>query len=371
MRPKILTVDDSKAVRIIVKKTFKMYDCDIVEAGNGAEGMDMCMREKPDLILLDVTMPVMDGVEMLGKLKENSELKDIPVIMLTAESGQEIVVKIAKLGVRDYIVKPFKEEALIEKVIRIIELKAQAQTKAAKGMNDPCQIVIVEDKEAIVTQIQQALSEHANWKVMHMADPNEAFEHSKNNDVDLYMVSLSLANEGAFNFFRLLRSAVKTSGTPVLGMALKTAQAEQQQAQKAGFAGFVAKPIDAMDVKEKVCKGLNIDRTGEMFMQENGALRIQLPKEMNATLMQDLGPMMQKRIQDAVESGMSKINFDMRQMSDFSMDIMKTMMTGTACCDALSIPYQFMAPQSIMDKAKAFEETARWQFAPMETAAMN
>lgn len=368
MRPKILTVDDSKAVRIIVKKTFKLYDCEIMEASNGAEGMDMCMREKPDLILLDVTMPVMDGVEMLAKLKETSELKDIPVIMLTAESGQEIVVKIAKLGVRDYIVKPFKEEALIEKVIRIVELKAQTQAKAPKAMNDSCQIVVVEDKEAIFTQIQQALSEHANWKIMRIGDANEAFEHSKNNEIDLYLVSLSLPNEAAFNFFRLLRSVVKTSSTPVLGMALKTAQAEQQQAQKAGFAGFVSKPIDAMDLKDKIYKGLNIDRSAEMFMQENGALRIQLPKEMNPAFMQDFGPMMQKRIQDAVESGMSKIHFDMRQMMNFSMDSMKVVMTGTTCCDALAIPYQFMATQPIIDQAKAFEETARWQFATTENA---
>src|SRR5476651_2273666 len=128
MRYKILTVDDSKTVRIIVRKAFKPFDCDILEAGNGVEGLAIASKEVPDLILLDVTMPVMDGIEMLTKLKSDSALKQIPVMMLTAEGGREVVMKIAKLGIRDYVVKPFKEDALIDKVGRIIDLKPLSET---------------------------------------------------------------------------------------------------------------------------------------------------------------------------------------------------------------------------------------------------
>ena len=126
MRNKILTVDDSKTVRIIVKKAFKPFDCEILEAGNGVEGLAIAAKDMPDLILLDVTMPVMDGVTMLTKLKEDGELKSIPVIMLTAESGRENVLNIARLGVRDYLVKPFKEEQLIEKAGRVFALEKKA-----------------------------------------------------------------------------------------------------------------------------------------------------------------------------------------------------------------------------------------------------
>ena len=68
-------------------------------------------------------MPVMTGIEMLGKLKAESELKDIPVIMLTAESGKENVMQIVKMGVKDYIVKPFKGEQLIERAKNILKLR--------------------------------------------------------------------------------------------------------------------------------------------------------------------------------------------------------------------------------------------------------
>jgi len=119
---KILSVDDSRTIRLIVGRTLRPFDCVLIEAGNGEEGLAAAAREKPDLILLDVTMPVMDGVTMLTQLRETPELKATPVIMLTAESGRENVLHIARLGVRDYLVKPFKEEQLLEKIGKVVSL---------------------------------------------------------------------------------------------------------------------------------------------------------------------------------------------------------------------------------------------------------
>jgi len=126
MALKILSVDDSRTIRLIVTRAFKAYDCIICEAANGEEGLAAAAREKPDLVILDVTMPVMDGVTMLGKLKDDPDLKAIPVIMLTAESSQENVLQISRLGVRDYLAKPFKEEQLLAKAGRVVPLVKKA-----------------------------------------------------------------------------------------------------------------------------------------------------------------------------------------------------------------------------------------------------
>ena len=127
---KILSVDDSRTIRLIVGKAFRPYDVQLCEAANGEEGLAAAAREKPDLIILDVTMPIMDGVTMLTKLKEDAALKTIPVIMLTAESGRDNVLHIARLGVRDYLVKPFKEEQLIEKISRSVTLQKKEAAPA-------------------------------------------------------------------------------------------------------------------------------------------------------------------------------------------------------------------------------------------------
>ena len=122
---KILTVDDSKTVRIIIRNAFKRFDCEIIEAGHGMEGLEKA-RLKPDLILLDVTMPVMTGIELLERLHADPELSTIPVVMLTAEGQKTTAEQAVALGSRGYIVKPFTNDALIEHVGGIVSLPEKA-----------------------------------------------------------------------------------------------------------------------------------------------------------------------------------------------------------------------------------------------------
>jgi two-component system cell cycle response regulator len=131
MPVKIPSIDDSKTIRIIVARALRSYDCVLCETTNGEEGVAVATREKPDLILLDITMPVMDGVIMLSHRQSDEVLWRIPVIMLTAESGRENVQYIARLGIRDYIAKPFKEDDLIEKINRVVLLEKKPVVQAA------------------------------------------------------------------------------------------------------------------------------------------------------------------------------------------------------------------------------------------------
>lgn len=133
---KILTVDDSVVIRKIVTKAFQSYNCVINEAENGAEGLVEIYRDKPDLIILDLTMPVMNGIEMLEKLKQDAAMKTVPVIMLTAESSKDTVMQILKLGVKDYIAKPFQADQLIERAKKYLTLEEKVVSKYFSTEND-------------------------------------------------------------------------------------------------------------------------------------------------------------------------------------------------------------------------------------------
>lgn len=125
MSVKILTVDDSRTIRMIIQRAFRAFDCVFSEAANGADGLAAAARERPDLIILDITMPVMDGSTMLAKLRQDPDLKATPVIMLTAESSKDNVANLSQLGISDYLAKPFKEEVLIEKVKKVLPLTSK------------------------------------------------------------------------------------------------------------------------------------------------------------------------------------------------------------------------------------------------------
>jgi CheY-like chemotaxis protein len=137
MNPKILSVDDSKTVRTALVRHFRPYACELLEAANGKEGLVTAAREKPDLIFLDYNMPVMDGVTMLRRLRENPDLRRTPVIMVTSESGAEKIATVARLGVRDYITKPVAKDVLLAKAARVIPLVARRDGERRKGTLDP------------------------------------------------------------------------------------------------------------------------------------------------------------------------------------------------------------------------------------------
>ena len=136
MTPTILSVDDSQTVRRILRRLFSPFVCDVCDAANGEEGLAMAAQRKPDLIILDHNMPVMDGVTMLRRLREDPNLRRTPVIMLTAEAGCENIATVARRGVRDYVTKPFREDQLLAKVGRLIPLVPRP-VDASAGCQSP------------------------------------------------------------------------------------------------------------------------------------------------------------------------------------------------------------------------------------------
>jgi CheY-like chemotaxis protein len=122
MRPNILTVDDSKALRIFVHKALGGFDCEVCEAANGFNAFFSIERARPDLILLDISMPVMDGVEMLRRLKRTPEIQAIPVVMLASPADHVVIPQLTAMGASGILMKPFNASALLEAIRRILVL---------------------------------------------------------------------------------------------------------------------------------------------------------------------------------------------------------------------------------------------------------
>jgi adenylate cyclase len=115
-RAKILLVDDEPDIVDTIQCRLEANNFDVVTASNGQEGLDKANGEKPDLILLDTNMPVMNGHEMLEHLKKRPDLKGIPVIMCTALCEAHDIAAASAYGIADYVTKPFDYTDLIEKI---------------------------------------------------------------------------------------------------------------------------------------------------------------------------------------------------------------------------------------------------------------
>lgn len=116
MAKKVLIVDDEPQLARIVQVRLAANGYEVISARNGQEALDMAEGDRPGLILMDVMMPKMHGLEALRRLKEKPETKDTPVVMLTAKDDKESVSEASALGAKDYMSKPFNAEALLDVV---------------------------------------------------------------------------------------------------------------------------------------------------------------------------------------------------------------------------------------------------------------
>jgi len=118
-----LIVDDSSVMRKIVERCLRQAGMDlgqVLEASNGAEALALINENQPDLILSDINMPVMDGLEFIRHLKELENAKNIPIVMITTEGGEKHVLEALSLGAKGYIRKPFTPDQVKEHVIPVL-----------------------------------------------------------------------------------------------------------------------------------------------------------------------------------------------------------------------------------------------------------
>lgn len=121
MSKRILSAEDSHATQKFIVFTLKYKGYEVVIAEDGIEALEKLAYEKFDLILLDIIMPRMNGLEVLKEIKGNTPYKDIPVIMLTSEKGEADRRKAEALGARNFLTKPFQPPELIEAIEKAIK----------------------------------------------------------------------------------------------------------------------------------------------------------------------------------------------------------------------------------------------------------
>jgi two-component system chemotaxis response regulator CheY len=120
----ILIVDDSSVMRKIVDRSLRQAGLEIkevFEASNGMEALARMQQTRVDLILSDINMPVMDGLELVRQLQSIENAKGVPIVMITTEAGESHVVQALSSGARGYIRKPFSSDQIKERIIPLLQ----------------------------------------------------------------------------------------------------------------------------------------------------------------------------------------------------------------------------------------------------------
>jgi two-component system response regulator YesN len=164
---KVLVVDDEKLVRkgIVLGVDWLALDCMVVaEASNGLEGIEAVQKFNPDLIITDIKMPKMDGIEMLRHLREIN--KDVHVIFLTAYSDFSYAQRAVKLSASDYLLKPFQDGELEETVLRVQKKIAEERKQTNHNINEVSIMLNKGDKSKYVMEAIDYVAIHYNDRKM-------------------------------------------------------------------------------------------------------------------------------------------------------------------------------------------------------------
>ena len=117
---KVLVVDDSSVVRMSLEMLLRENNFDVISAADGVEGLKKAGSDTFDIIITDINMPNMNGLDMMKQLREKAETKFVPILVLTTESDSDMLAKGKEYGASGWIVKPFTNEDLLATVNKII-----------------------------------------------------------------------------------------------------------------------------------------------------------------------------------------------------------------------------------------------------------
>jgi two-component system cell cycle response regulator DivK len=117
---KVLIVDDNRASRDLIRAILKTVRCNIIEATHGQQALDVIKRERPDLVLLDIDMPILDGLAVVKKIREDTSLAELPVVAVTAFAMERDREKCMAAGFTEYLTKPVRAAVLRHQVQQLL-----------------------------------------------------------------------------------------------------------------------------------------------------------------------------------------------------------------------------------------------------------
>lgn len=267
MTARVLVVDDIEPNVTLLEAKLGAEYFDVLSAFSGVDAIRIATAEQPDIILLDVMMPGMDGFETCRRLKSSPETMHIPVIMITALDQQEDRIAGLRAGADDFLKKPVEDVALFARVRSLARLKMMTDELRARyvtGMGlgileqieldtaiSGCQILAIDDNIDQIAQIRETVGPLGHV-VRHVSTLDAALARGRTEPVDLFIVNFSLGNGDPLRLCSSIRSMEETRLTPVLALVCPDDTRKLVRALEIGVNDYLTFPVDSNELMARV-----------------------------------------------------------------------------------------------------------------------
>lgn len=270
MSARILVVDDIMPNVKLLEAKLKSEYYNVLCAYSGAEALEIIKNEKPDMVLLDVMMPEMDGFEVCRQIKNNPETEHIPVVMVTALTDAADRVNGLEAGADDFLTKPLDDVALMARVRSLVRLKmtmdewrARETTATTLGVIDeydkktekrePANVLVIEDQEFEAERLIKAIESDGHM-VSHARSGMEALELINHYLFNVIVLSLEIDHEnedGGLRFLSHLRSNDKARSVPIL-MVSQNDTKKIARGLEIGAHDYIVRPVDKNELRARL-----------------------------------------------------------------------------------------------------------------------
>ncbi len=246
---KLMTVDDSATIRRIVASCASELapGVEVIEAENGERCLEMIREQRPDIIILDINMPVMNGEDCLDRLKADPQTATIPIVMLTTESEKRLVLRFLRKGIAQFIIKPFTRDEFRDKVGSIVEkLGVHAARAAMPLLPAGDYVLVVEDKPRAVEQLKAGCPEE--WSIVATPDPQVALRTLQARAPIAVIANLNLGSDAMFDMLGQMRRTAERQGVRYIGSCLRTSDDLIGLSRAHGYLELLLKPFATEEV---------------------------------------------------------------------------------------------------------------------------
>ena len=232
----ILIIDDDELYLDMAKVILeRKLPCKVLAANNGLKGIEIMRKHSVKLVLLDIVMPLMDGLKTLELIRENARFKDIPVIMLTASTKREDVTRAASLGVTDYVSKPFIPDQLIGRVNKNLQLIKEEP-------KDFSRILLIDDDMLDARKERRLLEKKLACELVVVPSGAEGMQELKEDRFDLVLVSLDMPFIDGLEIVKFIRNDEELKNLPVVLMVNSNDEDTMKRINDSEANAYIVKP---------------------------------------------------------------------------------------------------------------------------------
>lgn len=270
MPGRILIVDDVPSSRLIARAKLSMAYYDVIEAETGEEAIEVAAREEPDLILLDVMMPGIDGFETCRRLKAEPQTAHIPVVMLSSLSNRADRVRGLESGADDFLTKPFEDTALLSRVssltrmkMMIDELRLRTQTSRELGLDATsglelavnyadASILLISNDLDLTEDATRTLRGSLGAAVEIARGESELRALMKSNDFDAFVIGTELADGEPLRIASMLRGRPNTRQAALIMTFAEADRISPPLAMDMGVPDYLVQPVDFSELAARL-----------------------------------------------------------------------------------------------------------------------